>query len=85
MQVDRARRIIETSSGILNNNGGRAPNLVQKLKAIYEDAKCIVKNMSCGRRDDVARPAYDLLEQRSARPSEARDTRSTGIRREVRC
>ena len=74
---------MQSSSGLVSR-GGRSVDLVEKLKGIYEDAKSTLKNISCGRRDDVSRPAYDLLEQRSARPSEARDTLSTSWRQEVR-
>ena len=73
---------MESSSGLLSR-GGRSVDLVEKLKGIYEDAKSALKNISCGRRDDVSRPAYDMLEQRSARPSEARRSGSTSSRLEV--
>ena len=72
MQFLRASRIRDNVASVLCTTTHRDQSIIQKLKDVYEDAKSILRNLRCGRGDDVVPPDYNLPEYRSARPSEAR-------------
>lgn len=83
MQFDRAMRIHNTAASELRSSRYRDHPLMRKIKDMYEDAKGILKTLSCGRTDDILPHASNMPELRSARPSEAVDTRAASGRRDV--
>ena len=83
MQRERVTRVRDSVGTVLRHARPRNQSMFQLLKGAYDETIQILKNLRCGRADDVLRPDYNFPEYSSARTSEAPDTRVSSGRRSV--